>query len=115
MPISIVEPWDVDLDRFIGSNEEFGLTHLPAIRSAFSACNCDKVEITEVVRKLAADSLLQEVIAHWREAAIYFAEVTTALETAIERVADVARETETQQRLDMAPRRLDSGDGPKPH
>jgi hypothetical protein len=89
-----VEPWAVDLDRFIGSNEEFGRAHLPQIRSAFLACNCDQLQITDVVRELAADSLLGEVIDQWRETANYFAELTKALETAICRVTNVARETE---------------------
>jgi hypothetical protein len=90
-----VEPWVVDLDRLVGSNEEFGRAHLPQIRSAYLACNCDRLQIAEVVRELAADSLLREVIAEWRETANYCAELTKALEMAIDRVTNVAREIET--------------------
>jgi hypothetical protein len=87
-----VEPWAVDLDRFIGSNEEFSLAHLPQIRFALMACNCDQSQINKVVRELDADALVGEVIAQWRETASYFAKLTNALETAINRVSDVARE-----------------------
>jgi hypothetical protein len=88
-----VEPWAVDLDRFVGSNEEFGVAHLPQLRFALMACNCDQSRITEVVRDLDANSLVAEVIAQWRETADYFANLTNALETAIHRVANVARES----------------------
>ena len=62
--LSLVEAWAVDQDRFIGSNEEFGLTHLPHIRSAFLACNCDQLQITKLAGELDADSLLHEVSAN---------------------------------------------------
>jgi hypothetical protein len=93
-PDTTVLPWAVDLERFVGSNEDFGRAHLPQIRSAFLTCNCDQLQLTNVVSELAADSVLHEVIAEWRETANYFAELTKALETAIDRVTNVALETE---------------------
>jgi hypothetical protein len=92
-PDTSVEPWAVDLDRFIGSNEEFGMAHLPQLRFALMACNCDQSQITKVVRELDANSLVAEVIAQWRETADYFANLSNALETAINRVASVAHES----------------------
>jgi hypothetical protein len=89
-----LEPRTEDLDQFIGSNEEFGLAHLPQLRAALIACHYDDSQLAKVVRELAADSLVPEVVAQWRETANYFADLTKALETAIGRVTDIARETE---------------------
>lgn len=88
-----VEPWAVDLDRLIGSNEEFGQAHLPQLRFALIACNCDQMQISNVVRALNADALVGEVIDQWRETADYFANLTNVLQTAIHRVSKVARES----------------------